>query len=106
MQINITGHGIEITPALRDYTHEKLDRLKNRGNSISNIHVIFDVVKSQQIAKATLHVAGTEIHAHSESSDLYSAIDLMTDKLNHQITKLKEKLKDHHRNEHPPEIES
>lgn len=105
MQINITGHGVEITPALREYTTEKLDRLKKRSSDISNIHVILDVAKAHQVAKATIHMAGTEIHAHSESADLYSAIDLMADKLNHQIIKHKEKLKDHHRDEQYPDAD-
>lgn len=100
MQINITGHGVEITPSLRSYTIEKLERLKKRGSGITNVNVVFDVSKSQQTAKTTLHMSGIDIHAHSESEDLYCAIDLMIDKLNHQITKHKEKLKDHHRDEH------
>ncbi len=96
MQIDITGHGIEITPALRSYTNEKLDRLKRRVDQITSIHVIFGVEKLQQIAKATVHVYGNDIHARSESADLYSAIDSLVDKLTQQVTKHKEKLKDHH----------
>jgi putative sigma-54 modulation protein len=96
MQINITGHNVEVTPALRTYATEKLERLKKRGDNITNINVIFDVEKVQQIAKATLHVSGADIHAKSESADLYSAIDLLIDKLEHQVTKHKEKMKNHH----------
>lgn len=97
MQINITGHGIDVTPAIRSYTIEKFDKLKNRGSEISNINIIFDVEKVTQIAKATLHFFGTEVHARSESGDLYSAIDSLMDKINHQLIKLKEKIKNHHR---------
>lgn len=95
MQLNITGHGIQVTPALRQYATEKLDRLTRRGDHITSISLIFDVEKVNQIAKATVHVTGAEIHARSESADLYSAIDLLVDKLTHQITKHKEKLKSH-----------
>lgn len=95
MQINITGHNMEVTPALRTYTTEKFDRLKRRGDHITSINIIFDVEKLQQIAKATVHLAGTEIHARSESEDLYSAIDTLIDKLILQVTKHKEKQKDH-----------
>lgn len=98
MQINITGHGIEITPAIRSYTTEKFDRLKRRADHISSVNIIFDVEKLQQIAKATLYLHGTEIHARSESADLYSAIDLLIDKLTNQVTKHKEKQKDHREN--------
>lgn len=95
MQLNITGHGIEVTPALRNYATEKLERLKKRGDKITTINLIFDVEKVQQIAKATIHLAGAEIHATAKSEDLYSAIDLLFDKLNQQITKHKEKMKSH-----------
>lgn len=95
MQVNITGHHLQVTPALRDYATEKLDRLKKRGDHITSINVILDVDKLQQIAKATIHVAGAELHARSEAEDMYSAIDALIDKLNHQITKHKEKIKNH-----------
>ena len=96
MQINITGHGIEVTPAIRNYATEKLERLTRRGDRINSINLILDVEKLQQVAKATIHVAGAEFHASSKEVDLYSAIDTLVDKLNHQIIKHKEKLKDHH----------
>ncbi len=95
MQINITGHGVQVTPALRTFAVEKLDRLKKRGDNITSINMVLDVEKLQQIAKATLHVSGAELFARSESEDLYSAIDLLVDKLNHQIIKHKERQKDH-----------
>ena len=95
MQIHITGHGVQVTPALRTYATEKLERLKNRGDNITSINMVLDVEKVQQIAKATVHLAGAEIHGRSESVDLYSAIDLLVDKLNHQIIKHKEKMKGH-----------
>jgi putative sigma-54 modulation protein len=97
MQINFTGHHVDVTPAIRNYTTEKFERLKPLGDKITSVNVIFDVEKIMQIAKATLHVSGAEIHARSESEDLYSAIDLLVDKLKQQMTKHKEKQKDHHR---------
>lgn len=99
MQINITGDGVEVTDALRNYATEKLDRLTRRGDKITSINLIFDVEKLNQIAKATVHAPGAEFHAHSESTDLYSAIDTLIDKLDQQIKKHKEKLKQHHREE-------
>lgn len=99
MQINITGHGIQLTPALRDYANEKLTRLKRHSDNITSINLILDIEKLQQIAKATVHIPGVELHAHSESSDLYSAIDTLIDKLDNQIKKHKEKIKNHHHRE-------
>lgn len=96
MQIKFSGHGIEVTDALRNYTTEKFERLNRIGDKVSNIHVIFSVEKLMQIAKATLHVFGTEIHAHSEAEDMYGAIDELADKLKLQITKQKERHTEHH----------
>lgn len=106
MQINFTGHGMQVTSALREYATDKLDRLAHRGDKITNIHVIFDVEKLQQIAKATVHVPGAELHAHAEAADLYSAIDGLVDKLDQQIKKRREKMKDHHRHEIEIETET
>lgn len=104
MQIHISGHGVQVTSALRTYAIEKLERLKNRGDNITSINMVLDVEKVIQIAKATIHLAGAEIHASAESSDLYSAIDLLVDKLNHQIIKHKEKMKTHRNKEHSKEV--
>lgn len=95
MQINITGHRIEVTPALRAFTEEKFDRLERHFEHINGINVILDVEKLRQIAEATVFVNKGELHASSESEDLYAAIDLLVDKLNRQLIKHKEKILDH-----------
>lgn len=105
MQVNITGHGVEVTPAIRAYAMEKLDRLKRRGDNITTINLILDIEKVQQIAKATLHVTGAEIHARSEAGDLYSAIDTLVDKLSNQLIKHKEKMQNHQGRPDYPETE-
>lgn len=96
MQINFTGHQIEVTPAIRQYTQTKLERLQRRFDKIISTNVIFNVEKIRNIAEATIYLAGAEIHASAEEENLYSAIDSLADKLDRQITKYKEKLKDHH----------
>lgn len=92
MQINITGHRIEVTPALRAFTEDKFDRLERHFDHITNINVIFDVEKLRQIAEATILVTKGEVHASSESEDMYAAIDTLVDKLNRQLIKHKEKI--------------
>ena len=92
MQINITGHRIDVTPALRAFTEEKFDRLERHFDHITAINVVFDVEKIRQIAEATVLVAKGELHASSESEDMYAAIDTLVDKLNRQLIKHKEKL--------------
>lgn len=95
MQINITGHRIDVTPALRAFTKEKFDKLERHFDNITAINVVFDVEKLRQIAEATILVNKGELHASSESEDLYAAIDILVDKLNRQLTKHKEKFLDH-----------
>ena len=95
MQINFTGHRLEITPALREFTTNKLDRLQRHFDRITSINVIFDVEKMRQIAEATVFVSKGELHASSESEDMYSAIDSLVDKLDRQLIKHKEKMKNH-----------
>ncbi|MBU2874802.1 ribosome hibernation promoting factor [Marinobacter salexigens] len=91
MQLNISGHHVELTPALKDYVAEKLERLERHFDHISNCQVTLEVDKVRQIADATLHVVGGEIHAKAESEDMYAAIDGLVDKLDRQIIKHKEK---------------
>lgn len=95
MQINFTGHHVEVTPALRDFATGKFEKLMRHFEKIGSINVIFQVDKLRHIAEATIHVAKNELHAHSESEDLYSAIDLLIDKLDRQLKKHKEKITDH-----------
>jgi putative sigma-54 modulation protein len=92
MQINITGHRFDVTPALRTFTEEKFDRLERHFDHINNIHVVFDVEKLRHIAEATVLVTKGELHASSESEDMYAAIDALVDKLNRQLVKHKEKI--------------
>ncbi|MCE0724710.1 MULTISPECIES: ribosome hibernation promoting factor [Legionella] len=96
MQINITGHHIDVTPALRAFTEEKFDKLERHFDQIKSINVVLNVEKLRQIAEATVHVTKGELHASSESDDLYAAIDTLIDKLERQLTKHKEKSHKHH----------
>ncbi len=95
MQINFTGHRMEITPALKTFAEEKFDKLERHFDKITAINVIFDVEKLRQIAEATILISKGELHASSESEDMYTAIDILVDKLDRQLIKHKEKSRDH-----------
>jgi putative sigma-54 modulation protein len=97
MNINITGHHVEVTPAIRDYVSNKLDRVIRHFDHVTSVHVILSVEKLLQKAEVTLHVKGKDIYADSTEADLYAAIDLVADKLDRQVVKHKEKSKDHSR---------
>ncbi|WP_421133653.1 ribosome hibernation promoting factor [Alteromonas sp. A079] len=95
MQINLTGHHVEITDSLRNYVDTKFTKLERHFDHISNVHVILNVEKLSQKAEATMHLSGAEVFASSENTDMYAAIDSMVDKLDRQVIKHKEKLKKH-----------
>jgi putative sigma-54 modulation protein len=98
MQITVSGHQVAVTPALRDYTVGKLDRIVRHYDHLHDVAVTLSVEKLLQTAEATLHCAANKtIHAVAQAADLYAAIDALADKLDTQVKKHKEKLKSHHR---------
>ncbi len=99
MQLNMTGHHVDITDALRSYVHDKLERIERHFDNVTSVHVILSVEKLRQRAEITIHVVGNDLHADATDEDMYAAIDAMTDKIDRQIKKHKEKLTDHHRND-------
>jgi putative sigma-54 modulation protein len=99
MQINLTGHHVELTPPLHDYVNSKMEKLERHFDHVTDIHVVLSVEKLRHKAEATLHVSGGTLFADAVQEDMYAAIDSLTDKLDRQVKKHKEKLTDHHRSE-------
>ncbi|KAA3626176.1 MAG: ribosome-associated translation inhibitor RaiA [Proteobacteria bacterium] len=99
MQLNITGHHIEITAALRDYVNTKFERLQRHFDQVTNVHVILSVEKLAQKAEAKMHISGADVFADSVQEDMYAAIDGLVDKLDRQLKKHRGKQNDHHRAE-------
>jgi putative sigma-54 modulation protein len=95
MQINITGHHVELTDTLSEYVKSKFQKLERHFDNITNVQVTLSVDKQRQKAEADMHIAGGELFAMSEQDDMYAAIDGLVDKLDRQIIKHKEKLKSH-----------
>ncbi|HYQ70517.1 MAG TPA: ribosome-associated translation inhibitor RaiA [Gammaproteobacteria bacterium] len=99
MQINLTGHHVDLTAPLHDYVNSKMERLERHFDHVTDIHVVLSVEKLRHKAEATLHVSGGTLFADAVQEDMYAAIDSLTDKLDRQVKKHKEKLTDHHRSE-------
>lgn len=93
MQVNISGHHIDLTTSLREYVETKLERLERRYDKITNARVILTLDNQKHKAEAVFMVAGGEIHASAKSDDMYSAIDALADKADRQLVKHKEKTK-------------
>ena len=92
MQINISGHHIELTPALKAYAEEKIRRLEHHFDQITRSDITLTVEKSRQKAECNIHVSGSDLHASAEDDNMYAAIDSLSDKLDRQLLKHKEKL--------------
>jgi putative sigma-54 modulation protein len=91
MNLNVSGHHLEVTPAIRGYVQEKLERVKRHFDHVIDAHVILSVDKLRQKAEVTLRLRGKDIHCACEEQDLYAAIDLLVDKLDRQVQKYKGK---------------
>lgn len=95
MQINLTGHHIDVTDALKEYVESKFERLARRFDHITNAHVVLSVEKLDQKAEATVQLNGGTIFADAIHEDMYAAIDAMIDKLDRQVLRHKEKRSSH-----------
>ena len=91
MNLNVSGHHLAVTPAIRKYVSGKLKRIRRHFDHVIDAHVILSVSKIRQKAEVTLHVRGKEIHCESVEDDLYAAIDLLVDKLDRQVLRYKDK---------------
>lgn len=92
--IQFSGHGDGVTQELHDFTTEKFERIQKHAHKATSIHVFFNVNKLSQEAEATIHIPGHEVYASAESEDMYKTINLLVDKVMHQLDKHKEKSRD------------
>ncbi|HTJ55207.1 MAG TPA: ribosome-associated translation inhibitor RaiA [Nitrosospira sp.] len=95
MNLNLTGHHVEITPAMRDYVVSKLARITRHFDNVIDVNVILSVEKLRQKAEANVHVRGKDIFVETDAADMYASIDNLVDKLDRQILKHKEKNTEH-----------
>ena len=97
MNLQVSGHHLEITPALHDYVTGKLERITRHFDNVIDVSVILSVDKLNHKAEVTVHLAGKDVYVESVDEDLYAAVDGLVDKLERQVQKYKQKLQDHHR---------
>jgi ribosome hibernation promoting factor len=93
MNLHLTAHHLEITPAIRGYATEKFDKLKRHfDNVVIDVNIILSVEKLKQKAEATMHVSGKNLFVECDNENLYAAIDMLVDKLDRQVRRHKDKL--------------
>ncbi|MDO8772783.1 MAG: ribosome-associated translation inhibitor RaiA [Burkholderiaceae bacterium] len=101
MNLTISGHHLEVTPALRSYVTAKLDRITRHFDQLVDVKVLLTVENQKekdrrQRAECNIHVKGNDMFAESSHEDLYAAVDELVDKLDRQVGRHKDKVKDHH----------
>jgi putative sigma-54 modulation protein len=96
MNLNISGHHIEMTDALHRYVSSKMERIERHFDHVLDAEVVLEVKKIRHTAEATMQVRGNRLHAEATNEDMYAAIDGMIDKLDRQVIRYKEKVSDHH----------
>ena len=95
MNLQIHGNHIEVTPALRDYVAGKLERIERHFDQVIDATVQLTVEKLHQRAEITLRLRGNNIHVESVEADMYAAVDTLVDKLDRQVLRHKDRVKDH-----------
>jgi putative sigma-54 modulation protein len=101
MNLTISGHHLEVTPALREYVVTKLERVTRHFDQVVDITVLLTVERQKekdrrQKCEVNLHVKGRDIHVEHANEDLYAAIDQLVDKLDRQVCRHKDRVQDHH----------
>ena len=96
MKVHLSGHHVEITPALRSYVARKIGDIDKRFDKLIEVHCILTVEKLRHKAESTAYMRGTTIYADAIDEDMYAAIDALADKLHRSVRKHKERIGDHH----------
>jgi putative sigma-54 modulation protein len=96
MQLNVTGHHVDVTASLKGYVERKLDRIVRHSDHVIDVHCVLTVEKLRHKAEATVLLNGAKVYADAVEPNMYAAIDALADKLDRRVKKHKEKLSDHH----------
>ena len=102
MNLTLSGHHLEVTPALRGYVTSKLDRVTRHFDQMVDVKVLLSVENQKekdkrQRAECTIRVKGNDLFAESAHEDLYAAVDELMDKLDRQVVRHKDKVQSYDR---------
>ncbi len=106
MKIDITGRQTDVTPALRQFAEEKLQKLRKLLEDPIEAHVVLSIMKHRHIAEIQIKSRSVVLSGTEETTDLYASIGEVVDKLERQALKHKEKIHDHKHRRGPrdPEV--
>jgi len=91
MNLNLTGHHVEITPPIRDYVASKLKRITHHFDHLIEVNMILSVEKLLHRIEANVHLRGKDVFCEHADADMYAAIDGLVDKLDRALMRHKEK---------------
>lgn len=98
MNVNLTGHGIELTEGLRNRVEEKFSKLDRHSDNITAAHVVLSVEGKRQTVEITLQIAkAKDLHAASTGDDMYAMIDDLAKKIERMLVRQKDKALDSER---------
>src|SRR3546814_4366935 len=95
MNLSISGRHLEVTPAIREYALTKLSRISRHFDNVIDTQVMLSIEHLKHTAEITMRVPGKDIHCAASDENLYSAIDLLSDKIDRQVIKYKTKAQDY-----------
>jgi len=100
MNLTISGHHLDVTPALRNYVTSKLDKITRHFDQVVDVRVLLtiDNLKEKDLrqrAECNIHVKGKDLFAESAHADLYAALDDLVDKMDRQVLRHKDKSQDY-----------
>ena len=96
MQLDLSGHHVEVTDSMRGYVEKKFERISRHFEQVIDVHCVLTVEKLRHKAEATLMLRGNKIYADATEPNMYAAIDALADKLDRCVKKHQEKASDHH----------
>ena len=99
MEIQISGHGFEVTKPIETHIHQKLKKIRKHFDHLVTVHVVLKIEKKLHVAEITVHASHHDFFICEKSDDMYATVDKLIHKLDRQIIKHKEKLRDHHSKE-------
>ncbi len=92
MNIIINGRHLDITPSIKSYSEEKIKKIEKYMPNITEAVITLSVEKFRHKAEVLLRINGSSIQAECITEEIYSSIDEVTEKIERQIKKHKEKL--------------
>jgi putative sigma-54 modulation protein len=91
MNLQITGHHVTVTPAIKEYVESKMQRITRHFDHVIDSQVVLSIEPLKHRAEVTLHIPGKDIHCESTQENLYAAIDMLLDKVDRKVIQHKDR---------------